>query len=214
MLTATPRHGGVTLSWPNPVDASLVRWEYQYRIGTGVYQPWQLAPEPDTSGATLRISTPVGGLANGTPHTFRIRAVNADGTTTSNEATATPVAAVPAKPTGLTTRLIPSGDQRILEWDPAADPSILRYEYTTDEGRTWSLLTTGHGRGDLPEDEFLSGYTFRIRAVNAAGPGPASEPAVEVETEVVGVWPRRFIPTASRWNMTRPPRRPPWSGVI
>ena len=182
VLTATPRNGGVTLSWPNPVDASILRYEYQYKIGTGVYQPWQTAPEPDTSGATLQI--PVGGLANGTAHTFRIRAVNADGSATSNEATATPVAAVPAKPTGLTTWWADTqglNDGRVLEWDEAADPSILRYEYTTDEGRTWSLLVAGARatRGDLPEDQFRSGYTIRIRAVNAAGPGPASEPAVE-----------------------------------
>ena len=186
VLTATPRNGGVTLSWPNPVDASILRYEYQYRIGNEVYQPWETAPTPDTSGATLQI--PVGGLANGTAHTFRIRVVNADGTTTSNEATAAPVAAVPAKPTGLTTWWADTQglrDRRVLEWDEAADPSILRYEYTTDEGRTWSLLAPGARatRGDLPEDQFRSGYTIRIRAVNAAGPGPASEPAVEEETE-------------------------------
>ena len=189
VLTATPRNGGVTLSWPDPVDASIIGYEYQYKVGTGVYEPWQTAPEPGTSGATLQF--PVGGLTNGTPHTFRVRALNAEGTTTSNEATATPVAAVPAKPTGVTTGVVPvSGteSQRFLEWDKAADPSILRYEYTVDEGRTWSHLTDGdNGRGGLPLGQFLSGYTFRIRAVNAAGPGPASEPAVEVETDTTVV---------------------------
>lgn len=136
VLTATPRHGGVTLSWPNPVDASLTGYEYQYKIGTGVYQPWQTAPELNSSGATLQF--PVGGLTNGTPHTFRIRAMNLDGTTTSNEATATPVAGVPAKLTGLTTWLETSSIRR-LGWDRVADPSILRYEYTTDDGRTYSI---------------------------------------------------------------------------
>ena len=195
VLTVTPRNGGVTLSWPNPVDASLQRWEYQYKVGAGVYQPWQvvrvrteedcdvaspsglcLPPYLDTSGATLQFA--VGGLTNGTPHTFRMRAVNADGSATSNEVTTTPVAGVPAKPTGLTTRLDRDGD-RLLEWDQVEDPSILRYEFTTDEGRTWSTLASS---AFLP-DEFRSGYTFRIRAVNAAGPGPASEPAVEEEAE-------------------------------
>ena len=220
VLTATPRHGGVTLSWRNPVDASLQRYEYQYKIGNGVYQPWQVArarteeqcgrstsgvcgpPYLDTSGATLQFA--VGGLANDTPHTFRIRALNADGTATSNEATATPVAAVPAKPTGLTTRLNSSGNRRILEWDPAADASILRYEYTVDEGRTWSLLSSiatasSHA---LPEDQFLSGYTVRIRAVNAAGPGPASEPAVEEEADPPVV--NRGLASGVRveWNQT------------
>lgn len=201
-LTATPRSGAVTLTWPDPVDASLQGYDYQYRVGTEVYQPWQAARERSeedcvldpasvlcrppyvrTSGATLQF--PIGGLTNGTPHTFRIRAVNADGTTTSNEATATPVGGVPAKPTGLTTRLRTS-TVRVLEWDGVADASILRYEYTTDEGRTWSLLTSD-GSADqagLPEDQFLSGYTFRIRAVNAAGPSPASDPAVEEEETV------------------------------
>ena len=197
VLTATPRNGGVTLSWPNPVDASLARWEYQYKIGAGVYQPWETArrttveacgsstagvcvpPYLDTSGATLQFA--VGGLTNGTAHTFRIRAVNVDGRTVSNEASATPVGGVPAQPTGLTTRV--SNSVRILEWNRVADPSILRYEYTTDEGRTWSDLTSDGDEGRLPKDEFLSGYTFRIRAVNAAGPGPASDPAVEEEAE-------------------------------
>ena len=202
VLTATPRNGGVTLSWPNPVDDSLLRYDYQYKIGTGVYQPWRTGREVTeedcegrsdsfcrppylrTSGATLQF--PVGGLTNGTPHTFRIRAVNPDGTTTSNEVTATPVAGVPAKPTGLTTRLSTSRI-RVLEWDRVADPSILRYEFTTDEGRTWSLLLSGASVSSrsLPEGQFLSGYTFRIRAVNAAGPGPASDPAVEEETATV-----------------------------
>ena len=224
VLTATPRNGAVTLSWPNPVDASLTAYEYQYKIGAGVYQPWRVAREPvgcfgfgrffDVCrppylypGATLQFS--VGGLTNGTPHTFRIRAVNADGRTNSNEATATPVAGVPAKPTGLTTRLNEDGDRRILEWDRVADAGILRYEYTTDEGRTWSLLpldslSSGSPTGSkstLPRDQFLSGYTFRIRAVNAAGPGPASEPAVEEETETVVT--RFFVRTASlEWDAT------------
>ena len=47
VLTATARNGGVTLSWPNPVDASLTRYEYQYKIGTGVYGPWRAARERD-----------------------------------------------------------------------------------------------------------------------------------------------------------------------
>ena len=184
VLAATPRNGGVTLSWPNPYDASLLRWEYQYKVGTGVYPLWQTAENVGFSGATLQYG--VGGLTNGTPHTFRIRAVNADGSATSNEVTTTPVAGVPAKPTGLTTVFRRSGrtgaiTNRILAWDRVADPSILRYEYTTDEGRTWSLLSSSGSavRHEFPEDELLSDHTFRIRAVNALGPGPASEPAVE-----------------------------------
>ena len=141
VLTATPGNGGVTLSWPDPVDASLTGYDYQYRAGTGAYGVWRPARERDeedcgtftgglcsppyvrTDGTTMQF--PVTGLDNGTAYDFRIRAVNDDGTTVSNPASATPAAGVPAKPTGLTTRLRTS-TVRILEWDLDADPSILR----------------------------------------------------------------------------------------
>ena len=218
VLTATPRNSGVTLSWPNPVDGSLLEWEYQYKIGAGVYQPWQTArktseedcessllsgcnpPYLRTGGATVQFA--VGGLTNGTPYTFRIRAVNADGSATSNEATVTPVAGVPAKPTGLTTRLDSDGD-RLLEWDRVEDPSILRYEFTADEGRTWSLLTSNGSAGQRQvPNEFRSGYTFRIRAVNAAGPGPASEPAVGEEAEETVVTLDYVLSASLEWDAT------------
>ena len=143
VLSATARSGGVTLSWPNPLDYTIQSYEYQYRVGTAVWQPWQTAQVEDLYATVVQC--PVGGLTNGAPHTFRIRAVNAQGATTSNEATATPVAGVPAKPTGLRTWVTTTsqGDRRILQWDGLADLSILRYEYTVDEGRTWALLASG-----------------------------------------------------------------------
>ena len=236
VLTATPRHGGVTLNWPNPGDSTIQRYEYQYKIGTGAYQPWRTArvsslsecristigvcapPYFDTRNATLRFA--LGGLTNGTPHTFRIRAVNPDGTTTSNEASATPVAGVPAKVTGVTTEVRDLvHDARQLNWDRVWDASILRYEFTVDAGRTWSFLaehpvgqsSSGSERNSLVLNEphhraynnYLSpNYIFRIRAVNAAGPGPASEPAVaEEEAETVATA-RRASNVSVEWDST------------
>ena len=45
VLTATPRNGAVTLSWPRSVDASLQGYEYRYKIGAGAYGLWQAARE-------------------------------------------------------------------------------------------------------------------------------------------------------------------------
>ena len=186
VLTAEARHGGVTLTWPNPVDASVRRYEYQYRIGTGIYQPWREArgrdeeqcrgtyfvacepPYVDIIGATMYF--PVAGLANDTEYTFRIRAVNPHGTVTSNEASATPVAGVPAKPTGVTTYwhdTLGLNDRRILTWDRIVDDSILRYEYTTDEGRTWSLASQSgiSTQAGLPEDQ----YPLRLHLSHPGG---------------------------------------------
>ncbi|MDE0206904.1 MAG: fibronectin type III domain-containing protein [Candidatus Tectomicrobia bacterium] len=211
VLTVTPRTGSVTLSWPNPDDPNILRWEYQYRVGAGVYKPWQTARATDasrcsassTSGVcgppyftltNATLQSVVDGLTNGTEHTFRLRAVNADGETISNEVSVAPVAGVPAKPTGLRSWVdqVP-WDHRFVEWDRVEDASILRFEFTVDEGRTWQLLLEapfGHPAGGLHEthlvqlerEEYLSSeYVFRIRAVNALGPGPASERALGEE---------------------------------
>ena len=231
-LTATPRHGGVTLSWPNPFDPNIERWEYRYKVGAGVYELWRTArvatvsecsvntthvcgpPYFDTRAATLQFA--VDGLTNGTPHTFHIQAVNADGATTSNEASATPVAGVPAKPTGLTAGRREgggAGDYRALTWDRVEDPSILRYEFTVDEGRTWSFLAlhlignvlTRSGSTNyvlLEPGEYLSSHTFRVRAVNALGPGPASEPSVVHEDAEPVAIARPASNVAVEWDST------------
>ena len=225
VLTAVPRNGGVTLSWPNPRDPTIQEYEYQYRIGAGAYAPWQTArqrteeecnpprsidcapPYFDTGNATLQFA--VDGLSIGTPHTFRIQAVNADGKTISNEASTTPVVGVPAKPTGLTTGLhyVKPTWRRFLRWDRVADASILRYEFTVDAGRTWSFLQVydagapfGYQRFDRDE-YFPLEHIFRIRAVNAVGPGPASEPSVVEETETVAIA-RSASKIAVEWDST------------
>ena len=213
VLRVIPRNSGVTLSWPNPFDGGITNYEYQYKAGTGIYGPWRVAraaseedcgvsrlgwclpPYVVSSGSVRQV--PVDGLTNGTRYTFRIRAVSAEGKTVSNEAFATPVSGVPAKPAGLTTwteqRSARSRARvRRLTWDPIVDKGILRYEFTVDEGRTWSFLSIISINRVLrsftfPEGELVSDHTFRIRAVNALGPGPASEQAEDI-TVVDVVW--------------------------
>ena len=222
VLTAIPRLGGVTLSWPNPRDPTIELYEYQYKSGAGTYQPWRTArlisesecvfaapecapPYFDPRNATWQIA--VGGLTNGTLHTFRIRAVNDDGATISNEVSATPALGVPAKLTGVTTSVVRDAFfVRALSWDRVEDPSILRYEFTVDEGRTWSFLGSPRiydGRKDratFERDDYQGHYTFRIRAVNAGGPGPASEPAVEVEDPETVATARRASNVSVEWD--------------
>ena len=201
-LTVTPRHGGVTLSWPNPHDPTIEEYEYQYKTGSGIYGLWTeieetnvegyditRAPHVDTSGATIRVG--LGRLTNGTAHTFRVRAHNADGDTTSNEVTVTPAAVAPARPTGLQTWT--ESGRRFLQWDHPRDRSITGYEYSTDGGRTWSTFLINPdiantdarmrnlyaAQGNLTRGEFVSGrHAFHVRAKNANGYSPASDAAM------------------------------------
>ncbi len=74
-LTATAGKGSVTLTWSDPSDSSITRYEYRMRW-TGVgWQAWVAIPN---SGAATT-SHKVTGLTNGTEHRFQVRAVNAAG---------------------------------------------------------------------------------------------------------------------------------------
>ncbi|MYG64965.1 MAG: fibronectin type III domain-containing protein, partial [Synechococcus sp. SB0675_bin_7] len=98
-FTATAGNGAVSLAWSDPGNSAITGYQYRQKAGGGSYSDWTAI---SGSGAATTSHT-VSGLTNGTAYAFRIRAVA--GTVNgaqSDEATATPLAAAPAKPTGFT----------------------------------------------------------------------------------------------------------------
>ncbi len=156
----------VTLSWNDPGDASIVK--YQYKQDNGAWQ--------DVAGSSSStVSSTVTGLTNRTRYTFKIRAVNAEGNgPESNTVVATPLS-LPGKPAGV--MAMPGNTQVTLSWDDPGDASITGYQYQQDNGAwqdvagssssTVSTTVTGLTNGTV--------YAFKIRAVNADGPGPGSD---------------------------------------
>ena len=115
----------------------------------------------------------VPGLTNGQSYAVAVRAVNAAGAGPAAEVTATPVT-TPGAPQDL--RSEPGDAEVTLRWAaPASDggSAILRYEYAVDDSGTW--IDAG---GDLEETVpgLTNGqsYAVAVRAVNAAGAGPAA----------------------------------------
>ena len=164
----------VALSWANPSDASIAKWQYAYRT-TGAYGDWTDIPG---SGATTTGYTVVQ-LANGTTYIFKIRAVNdvGDGPE-SDEASATPLSA-PAEPAGFSVR---AGDARaVLGWNNPLNSTIAGWQYSfktsADYGAWMDIVgsdanTTGHTVTGLSNGVE---HTFRIRAVNGSGYGAESD---------------------------------------
>jgi uncharacterized repeat protein (TIGR01451 family) len=116
-------------------------------------------------------------LNNGTSYPVRLRAVNAVGAgAASNSVAATP-RSTPGAPT-ITS--VTAGDQQISVsfTAPVGDGGapISNYEYSTDNGTSWTARTPASTGSPLVIAGLVSGatYSVRLRAVNAAGAGPAS----------------------------------------
>ena len=100
-LSFMPADGAVAVSWELPSDdgGSAVT-ALQYRVsddgGTTWSPDWTaIADGPDAgSDAADETAVTVSGLANGTVHTFAVRALNANGNGTTADGTATPLAPV------------------------------------------------------------------------------------------------------------------------
>ena len=92
----TARYNGVTLAaTTGNGGASISRWQYRQKVGTGNYGSWQNV----SNSASSTLSTTITGLTNGTTYTYKVRAENSFGNSSeSTEKSATPGATVPAKP--------------------------------------------------------------------------------------------------------------------
>jgi len=114
----------------------------------------------------------VGGLSNGTPYTFTVKAVNVAGAGLPSAASATVTPrTVPGAPQGFTAT--PSNSQAYLAWTtPLADggSAITGYQVSSDSGKTWveAMNASWHIFTNLTNGE---PYIFFVRAVNTAGSG-------------------------------------------
>ena len=178
-LTATAGDSEVALSWAQPGDPSIERYQLRWRAGGGATWDRDWTDIANSDGATT--SHVVAGLANGSQHIFQLRAVNEQGAGAASAAvTATPAAA-PSAPTGLTAT---AGDgEAALSWAQPGDPSIERYQlrWRAGGGATWDRdwtdiansdgATTSHVVAGLANG---SQHIFQLRAVNERGFGAAS----------------------------------------
>ena len=174
-LVAAPNNGQVTLQWDRGVP------------GITKYHVLTEGPGNDINtlvpaGSGTKTTVTDTGLTNGAEYTFTVRAAlgtdpaNATFTSVASTVTATPAAALPAKPTGL---MPTAGDGQVtLDWDDPNDLTLTGYDYSTDGGMTSTSIT---GLTEAPTSYTITGltndteYTLALRADNASGKGPWSD---------------------------------------
>ncbi len=86
-LSATAGDAQVALSWDDPSDSSITKYQYQKKAGSAAWETsWTDIPT-SAAGETNATSYTVTSLSNGTAYRFRIRAVNANGSSPQSDAT-------------------------------------------------------------------------------------------------------------------------------
>ena len=222
-LTATAGDRQVTLTWDDPNDASITK-----------YQVWH-RPQAQRTGGSGWVDVPgavtsytVTGLQNGTEYQFWIRAVNDIGHSGTEIAYATPVPVpateAPAKPrihqvtTGIrriTIYLMPPNDPTIQKYQVALSPNTQSFKDIPGSNADSSVLIV-----TVPENKE---YDFTIRAVNSFGPGPwllyqsvtPGFPTADGKTVLgVDVWGFTVTPGEGQLGLTWNARHPGVCGYV
>ena len=167
-VTATAGDGQVSVTWNAVVDAT------SYNIYYGTTAGVTTTTGTKVTGATS--PSTVSGLTDGTTYYFVVTAVNAGGESViSSEASAKPVPAVPAKPSGIQ---VTGGDgQAIVSWTGVTGADSYNIYYGTSAGVTTS---TGTKVANATSPATVTGltnattYYFVVTAVNLGGESAVS----------------------------------------
>ena len=186
-LTATAGDKQVTLSWSNPSNSAITK--YQVRQGSSTTISSASWTDITSSGAATTSHT-VTGLTNGTAYAFQIRAVagSAEGAA-SGTVQATPRFDAPA---GLTAT---AGDTQVtLAWTDPSDNAISGYQFRQRAGSAaWGSWTAISGSGADTTSHTVTGltngtaYSFEVRAVNGAASGTVTATPVAPLAEPTGL---------------------------
>ena len=184
-LAATSGDSQVTLSWnpPRAVGTSeITGYEYQYRLAKGEFgKVWT-----SVSGGGTASEVIVSGLTGAARYSFRLRAVNAQGSGSFAGIRAMTYEGSVPHPGILTNLRATSGDRQVtLNWeapDTIGASKIIHYEYqyvlTSGEfGDTWIVILGRAGaRGIVVSGlKGATTYRFRVRSVNLQGGGSTAE---------------------------------------
>ena len=193
-LSTTPSHNSVMLAWTDPSDDTITG--YQVLRGPDADNLAALADDTGNANTSYTDDT----VEAEKTYVYTISAKNADGLSPqSDPVSVTTPAAPPAKPTGLLTGA--SHNSVLLSWDNPDDDTITGYQILRDDDAdSLAVLTddTGSANTSYIDDtvEAETAYAYAIKARNAHGLGPQSDP-VSITTPAAPAEPEIALATAT-----------------
>ena len=178
--SATTGHSQVLLNFNPPDDNGGVEvTNYEYSLDDG--SSWVAASPAQTSSPLL-----IAGLKNGTTYSVKLRAVNSVGSgTASNAVSVKPIA--PASAPSISGVVAGNGQATLSISAPSQinDSSLSGYDYSTNNGSTWSHFASATGPFTITGLTNATTYQVKVRAVNSAGVGEASSAVVVSPTKLI-----------------------------
>ena len=185
-VTLVPGDHSLFVHHTTPANGGSPITGYEYSVDGGAWTPT----------ATLESPFVVTGLDNGVEYEVRVRASNGAGEGSHGTASGTP-RTVPGAPEIVGGTVAGAeGDLVVDLTAPASDGGspILNYGYSTDAGATWRWVSPASTATQITISVLSSDgttsltggveYPVEIRAMNAAGAGPASAVATGITTDV------------------------------
>jgi len=169
-LVATAGEGLASVAFTAGADGGSAITNYEFSTNNG--NDWTaFNPAITTSPAVITQ------LTNGIAYSIRLRAVNAAGNGAASAAVSGTPRTTPSAPTSL---VATAGDGQVsVAFTAGADggSAITNYEFSTNDGTSWTALNPAVTTSPAVITGLTNGtaYSIRLRAVNAAGNGAASD---------------------------------------
>ncbi len=166
-LSASSGDAQVVLTWNDPSNSAITRYDLRQRISGGSWGSWtQISSSASTTSHTVT------GLTNSQTYEFEVRAVAGTVLGAVSTVSATPTAPSPTAPAAPSNLSASSGDaQVVLTWNDPSNSAITRYDLRQRiSGGSWgswtqissSASTTSHTVTGLTNSQT---YEFEVRAV-------------------------------------------------